>query len=168
MNRSSIPGWTMFIDEISNGVYKVTLKNNNGNVVEITDLELDTTIERAIEGAFDLEKQTSMNWNLFLYDLASQRLSDKEFMVKEYTEKAFGSWTIELQNKRLVFDGKDSLLILQCKSLDRWDELEIIKKDELMYSNFVRQITLLTEINTPNNTLPKAELSWLKRLFGSD
>jgi hypothetical protein len=160
MNKKSIPGWTINIDEISNGVFKVTLTDGNGRKAEIIDNLTDETIERVIGAAFDIEKQTSQNWNLFLYDLAIQKLSDKSIKNKEYNDKAFGSWNIERQEKRLVYDGKDSWLIFQTKTKGEWTDIDTIKKDELMYSNFVRQINRLTENTTHNSTLSKAGRTW--------
>lgn len=168
MNKTSIPGWTINIDEISNGVFKVTLTDACGRKAEIIDNATDETIERAIGDAFDIEKQISQNWNLFLYDLAVQKLADKDIKNKEYNDKAFGSWFIEGQGNRLVYDGKDSWLIFQTKAKDDWKDIDIIKKDELKYSNFVRQINKLTENTTHNSTLPKARRTWWQKLFSSE
>ncbi len=168
MKKKSIPGWTINIDEISKGVFKVTLTDVYGRQAEIIDSATDETIERAIEDAFDIEKQISQNWNLFLYDLAGQKLSDKDIKNKEYNDKAFGSWFIESQDKRLVYDGKDSWLIFQTKTKGDWTNIDSIKKDELKYSNFVRQINRLTENTTHNSTLPKAGRSWWQELFSSE
>jgi len=44
----SIPGWTINIDEISNGVFKVTLTDAYGRIAEITDVASDDTIDRTI------------------------------------------------------------------------------------------------------------------------
>jgi hypothetical protein len=151
MNKKSIPGWTINIDEISNGVFKVTLTNAYGRKAEIVDNATDETIERAISDAFDIEKQISPNWNLFLFDLAVQKLADIEIKNKEYNDKVFGSWFVEIQEKRLVYDGKDSWLIFQTKTKGDWTDIDTIKKDELKYSNFVRQINRLTESTTHNN-----------------
>jgi hypothetical protein len=144
MNKKSIPGWTINIDEISNGVFKVTLTDGYGRKAEIIDNAIDETIDRAIGDAFDIEKQISLNWNLFLYDLAVQKLTNIDIKKKEYNDKAFGSWFIEIQDKRLVYDGKDSWLIFKTKTKGDWTDLDTIKKDELKYSNFVRQIIRLT------------------------
>ena len=168
MNKKSIPGWTINIDEISNGAFKVTLTDDYGRKAEIIDNAMDETIERAIGDAFDIEKQISQNWNLFLYDLAVQKLSDKDIKNKEYNNQAFGSWFIERQDKRLVYDGKDSWLILQTKTKGDWTDIDTIKKDELKFSNFVRQLNRLTENTTHNSTLPKAGRTWLQKLFGSE
>ncbi len=153
MNKKSIPGWTISIDEISNGVFKVTLKNGCGRKAEIIDNATDETIEKAIGDAFDIEKQISQNWNLFLYDLAVLRLSEKDIKNKEYNDNAFGSWFIERKDKRLVYDGKDSWLIFQTKTKGDWIDIETIKKDELEYLNFVRQINRMTQNTTHNSAL---------------
>ena len=151
MNKKSIPGWTINIDEISNGVFKVTLTDCYGRKAEIIDNATYETIERAIGDAFDIEKQISQNWNLFLYELAVQILADKDIKNKEYNDKLFGSWLIERKDKRLVYDGKDSWLIFQTKTNDDWTDIEIIKNDELKYSNFVSHINWLTENTTHNS-----------------
>jgi hypothetical protein len=148
MNIKSIPGWTIYFDEVSNGVLKVTLTNAQGLKTEITDKATDHTLERAIGVAFNIEKQISQNWNLFLYDLAVQNLSDKDIKFKEYNDKVFGSWFIERHDRRLVYDGKDSWLIFQTKTKDNWKNIEIIKSNELKYSSFVIQINKLIESTT--------------------
>lgn len=145
MNKKSIPGWIINIDEISNSVFKVTLTDGYGRKSEVIDSATDETIEKAIGYAFDIEKQISQNWNLFLFNLSLQKLSDKDITNKEYNDKFFGSWFIERQDKRLVYDGKDSWLIFQTKTKGDWIDIDIIKKDELKYSNFVRQINKLIE-----------------------
>jgi len=151
MNEKSIPGWTINIDEISNGVFKVALTDAFGRKAEVVDNATDETIEKTIGYAFDIEKQISKNWNLFIYELCIQRLGNTDIKTKEYNNKAFGSWFIERQNKRLKYDGKDSWLIFQTKFKDDWTDIEIIKNGELNYSNFVEQINRLTE-NTTNNS----------------
>ncbi|PIQ22931.1 MAG: hypothetical protein COW65_00250 [Cytophagales bacterium CG18_big_fil_WC_8_21_14_2_50_42_9] len=155
MNKKSIPGWTININEISNGVFKVTLTDSYGRKAETVDNATDETIERATADAFDIEKQISKNWNLFLYDLCIQKIGDTEIKTKDYNAKAFGSWFIERQDKRLVYDGKDSCLTFQTKSKIDWTDIEIIKNEDLKYSNFVRQINTLTENTTHNSSLPK-------------
>lgn len=168
MNKKSIPGWTMNVNEISNGVFKVTLTDCYGRKAEIIDNATDETIERAIGNAFDIEKQISQNWNLFLYDLAVQKTSEKNIKEKEYNDEAFGSWFIERQDKRLVYDSKDSLLLFQTKTKVDWTDINTINKNELKYSNFVQQINRLTENTTHNSSLPKAGRSWWRKLFGSE
>lgn len=151
MNKTSIPGWTINIDENSNGVFKVTLTDAYGHKAEVIGNATGETIERATGDAFDIEKEISQHWNLFLYNLAVQKLSDKNVEHKEYKDEAFGSWFIERQDKRLVYDGKDSWLVFQTKIKNDWTDIEIIENNELKYSNFVRQINRLTETSTLNN-----------------
>lgn len=168
MNKKSIPGWTIYIDEVSNGVFKVTLTDAYGRKAEIIDNATNETIERAIGDAFDIEKQISQNWNLFLYELAIQKIADKDIKNKEYNGQVFGSWLIERQDKRLLYNGKDFWLIFQTKAKDNWTDIDIIKKDELKYSNFIGQINKLKEDTTHNITLPEKKRSWWQKLFGTE
>ena len=143
MNKKSIPGWTIYIDEISNDVFKITLTDAYGRKAEIIDNATDETIEKAIGDAFDIEKQISQNWNLFLYDLVVQKLADKDIKDKQYREKAFGSWFIERQDKRLIYDGKDSWLIFQTKNKGDWKDIDTIKNDDLKYSDYIKLLNKL-------------------------
>jgi len=145
MNQKSIPGWTTNIDEISNGVFKVILTDAYGRKAEIVDNATDETIERTIANAFDIEKQISKNWSLFLYELCVQKLGGTEIKIKEYSDKGFGSWFVQKVDKRLIYDNKESWLTFQTKSKDYWTELEIIRKEELKYSSFVRLIKMFME-----------------------
>jgi hypothetical protein len=135
--------WTIEIKETSNGVFKVTLADTIGRKAEVTDDAYNEVIERAISDAFDIEKQVSKNWNLFLYDLYNKKLNDTVIENKEYKDKAFGSWVIEKQDKRLIYDGKDSRLIFQTRPECNWTEIDQIEKDDLKYSNFVIKISRL-------------------------
>ena len=136
----SIPGWTTNIEEISNGVFRVILADEYGRKAEVIDNASDETIERAISDAFDIEKQISKNWNLFLFNLCIVTINNKSIVNKEYNDKAFGSWYIESEESRLIYDGKDNWLIFQTKIGADWTDKIVITKDELKYLNFVEQI----------------------------
>ncbi len=47
--RKDLPRWKTNIDEISNGVFKVTLTDADGRKAEIIDNATDETIDKAIE-----------------------------------------------------------------------------------------------------------------------
>lgn len=140
---NSIPGWTIKIDEISNGVFKVTLTDSYGRKVEIIDDATDETIERAISDAFEIEKQISDNWSKYLYDFCLSRLKNIDLTKKEYQREDFGSWYVELKNKRIVYDGKDFWLIYEEKNNGDWEDKIIIKRKELDYKNFIYLVDLL-------------------------
>jgi hypothetical protein len=131
MNR--LPGWSTQIDEISNGVLKVVLTDQFGRKAEVTDNATNETIERAINDAFEIEKQISKNWNLFLYDLCLLNLPKEQISRKEYHHQDFGSWLVELESKRIVLDGKDFTLSLQLKDDLNWEDQIVIEKDNLNY-----------------------------------
>ena len=61
MKQNSLPGWTTKIEEISNGVFKVTLFDSYGRKAEVIDIATDETIDKTLSDAFDLEKQVSKN-----------------------------------------------------------------------------------------------------------
>ena len=103
---TSLPGWTTKIEEISNGVLKVTLTDNYGRKTEVIDNATDETINKAFNNAFEIEKQISKNWNKFLYNFCISQLSDAIITTKDYNDKAFGSWLIEVGDKRIVYMAK--------------------------------------------------------------
>jgi hypothetical protein len=133
MKQKSLPGWTTKIDEISNGVFKVTLTDNYGRKAEVIDNATDETIDRTLSDAFDIEKQVSMNWNKFLYDFCFSRLTDNSITSNSYNDKDSSSWLIEVNDKRLLFLGKESWLVSQTKSDNKWFDNFIIKDEELNY-----------------------------------
>lgn len=129
----SLPGWTSKIEEISNGVFKVTLIDSFGRKAEIIDDATEETIQKALSYAFDIEKQISKKWDKFLYDFCLSQFADTVSVQKMYNENDFGSWSIEVDSKRLLYIGKNSRLVSQTKSDNRWFDNAIIKNEELTY-----------------------------------
>src|SRR5258708_4722399 len=131
MNKfTSLPGWTTKINESSNGVFIVSLVDGYGRKVGNNDVDADVTIMKAMEGAFDIEKQISLNWNRFLFDICNVNLQGLVTESK-YEDKHFGSWLIELVGKRIIYEGRDHWLISQLKKDDKWYDLCISTKEEL-------------------------------------
>jgi hypothetical protein len=141
----SLPGWKIYIDEISNGVFKVTLTDAYGRKAEITDVATNKTIDLAKSYAFDIEKQISQNWNKFLYDLFLQEVDNLTIIRHEYNDQAFGSWYFEFENKRLVLDGKDYLLNSQSRVNNEWNDNEDIGIKELTYYKYLDFIHDVTQ-----------------------
>ena len=135
-----ITGWTANIEEVSNGVLRVILTDEFGHKTEVLGNVTDETIEKAVGYAFDIEKQISRNWNLFLFNFCIERLTTESVIKKEYNDNTFGSWLIESTENRLVYDGKDEWLIFQSKVGIDWTDKVILKKDELRYLNVIEQI----------------------------
>ncbi|TNE82524.1 MAG: hypothetical protein EP332_00045 [Bacteroidetes bacterium] len=152
----SIPGWTSHIEEISNGVYKVSYTDAHGRKAEAMGTSFKQTIDKAASDAFDIEKQISENWNLFLFELAVQTLAEENLCESEYSDKAFGSWHISKQDNRLVYDGKDALLIFETRTKGRWNAINTIPNAILSYSDFIGQLNMLS--NTTNQQ--KTKLPW--------
>lgn len=162
----TLPGWLLSINEVSNCVYKVILLDAYGRKVEITDTEIDYTIQRVISDAFEIEKQISENWNLFLFEFCVQNLDYGDTISKEYNNQTFGSWYLENPNKRLVYEGKDNCLLFQVKLEDNWKDIETVQKENLAYSDLVRQLIRFNEKDKPLHYLPEKQLNWWKRFFG--
>ena len=131
---NTLPGWSTKIDEISNGVFNVVLTDQFGRKAEVTDHATNETIERGINDAFEIERQISKNWNKFLYDLCLQNLPKDQITQTEYNDQAFGSWFVELGNKRIVLDGKDFTLFSQIKVNQDWEDQIVLEKGNLTYS----------------------------------
>jgi hypothetical protein len=133
MDKKSLPGWTTKIDEISNGVFKVTLTDKFGRIAETVDNATNETIDKTLSYAFDIERKISSNWNKFLFDLCLLQLADKTITNKSYSDKVFGSWFIEVGNNRLLYLGKESWLVSQTQKDSNWFDNYIIKDNELNY-----------------------------------
>ena len=129
--KSNIPNWTIYIDEISNGVFKVTLTDSFGRKAEVVDNADDQTINKAKEYAFDIERKFSKSWNKFLFDLCVMNIDDKDIITKRYDENAFGSWFVELSKKRIVYDGREFALIKQGLQNRVWTDEDAIKENNL-------------------------------------
>lgn len=57
-----LPGWTLYFNEVSNGVYKVLLTDDFGRQVSTTDQSISHAIKTCEDYAFDIEKQVSKRW----------------------------------------------------------------------------------------------------------
>lgn len=145
MKNKSLPGWTTKIDEISNGIFKITLTDKFGRKAEVIDNATDETIDKTLSYAFDIERKSSSNWNKFLFDFCLLRLTDKTITKESYNDKDFGSWwLIEAGDKRFVYLGKQSWLVSQTQSGTEWFDNYIIKDNELTYETillFLKHIT---------------------------
>ena len=134
-NPTQLPGWTAKIAEVSNGVYKILLLDRHSRKVETTGADIDVMMKEVLEGAFSVEKQISLNWNKFLFDLCLNILGDLN-VEKNFDEKHFGSWIALLSNKRIVYDGRDHWLISQIRKESNWYDICISTKEDLTLDVF--------------------------------
>ncbi|HMI05729.1 MAG TPA: hypothetical protein VK541_24790 [Pedobacter sp.] len=126
--------WTVNFDEVSNNVYKVELTDTFGRKAGTTDHDLDRAIETCLSYAFDIEKQLNNPLNKFIYDTFKYFLSDQTLLSDNYSGKDFGSWIIEKNEKRIILDGKESLLALQSQTASNvWVDDFTIKVRELTF-----------------------------------
>jgi len=139
-----IDGWILHYKEVSNNVFTFELTDNFGRKAGCTDHEFERGIETCISYAFDIEKQLHKGWNKFLFDIFTLILSDQKLTEKVYYEKDFGSWTIQLNNSRVILDAKEYILILQYQDGHKdWREKENIKLLDLTYENIKRLTNFL-------------------------
>jgi hypothetical protein len=141
-NSKIIDGWTIHFEEVSNNVYKVELIDNFGRQASTTDHDLEKAIETCLSYSFDIERQLNNSLNKFTYDTFKYFLNYEKILTDNYSDKDFGSWIIQKSNKRIIFDGKDSILILQSQTEeDNWTDDLAIKLTDLTF----KQITELKE-----------------------
>ena len=140
-----LPGWTLKVDEVSAGAYKITLTDQDGRKAEIVDDYSDLSLDKCTDYAFEIEKQTKRTWNKFLYDFANLRLKNLKIEKKEYHDKDFGSWTIQTKDKRLLLDGRDGWLIFEERQNGNWIDKETIKEFKRVtleqFKSFTKKIT---------------------------
>jgi len=140
-NTEILPGWTLTFDEVSNNVYKVNLTDKWGRQGGTTDSNLDKAIVTCEYYAFDIERQISKNWNKFLYDACLMKIDKSKIIEAIYHDEAFGSWYVTTHNKRIVFDGRDFVLLIQFPNGNDWIDKESIKIDDLTYDLFIKAIS---------------------------
>ena len=78
-------------------------------------------------------KKLSKNWNPNLYDICLSHI--KSIRSYKYFHEPFRSWEIETNQKRLIYDGELSQIVLQEKNLTEWKTEEVIKRNDLYDSN---------------------------------
>lgn len=95
------------------------------------------TLDKAKDYAFDIERKVSKEWNKFLFDFCILNIGDTNILAKRYDENAFGSWFVELSEKRFIYDGRDFMLTKQILKNGAWTDSEEIKNESITYSNFI-------------------------------
>ena len=142
--KDILPGWTLKVDEFRPGAYRITLTDEDGRKAEIVDDYSELTLDKCIDYAFDIERQTKRNWNKFLYDFSNLRLKDIKIQENKYHDQDFGSWTIQTKDKRLLLDGKDGWLIYEEKQNGDWVDKETIKDFKRVtfeqFKNFLKKV----------------------------
>lgn len=126
-NSEIIDGWTLHFEEVSSNVYKVELVDNFGRLTSTTDNNLENAIETCLSYCFDIERQLDNSLNKLTYDTFKYLLDNEKLNSDNYSDIDFGSWIIQKSNKRIILDGKDSLLMIQSQTeTNKWkDDLDI-------------------------------------------
>jgi len=141
-NSEIIDGWTLHFEEVSSNVYKVELVDNFGRLTSTTDNNLENAIETCLSYCFDIERQLDNSLNKLTYDILKYLLDNEKLNSDNYSDKDFGSWIIQKSNKRIILDGKDSLLMIQSQTeTNKWKDDLDIKLTDLTF----KQITELKD-----------------------
>jgi hypothetical protein len=117
-----LPGWKMRLNEASYGHYEVLITDDFGRQAGTSGTDADVVVATCEQYVLDIERQISKNLNGFLYDLFKLKLKKANITDQNYNDAVFGSWFIEIADKRLVFDGKDSCLFFQYKENEDWQD----------------------------------------------
>ena len=130
-----MPGWKMQSREVSNGHYEVLLTDDYGRQASTSGTDPDIIKATAQQYVLDIERQLKGTFSLFLYNLFKMRLADKGISKERYDNETFGSWYIEINSKRLIFDGRDFLFVFQYKQKDDWNDSLTIPLSEFIISD---------------------------------
>jgi len=129
----SLPGWLLKYEEVSNGAYKITIIRASGHKAEVTGDDFDLYIETVKEFAFDIERQITKNWSLFLYELCLTLLQDVKIIEKGYLEDSYRSWHITAAHKHILYDGREKFWIINNATGDNKSCDVIMDDRELNY-----------------------------------
>lgn len=131
-----LEGWNLNIDEVSNGVYKMEFIDDYGRIVSCTDHDFERGMETCVNYAFDIEKQITKNWNKFLFDVIKFKLKKNKLDEEVYQNEVFGSSLFKQNNRRIIIDGKDTVIEFQKKTILRiWKTKKQISLENLEYKD---------------------------------
>jgi hypothetical protein len=80
------------------------------------------------------DQKKSLGWNLFLFNLCVS-LADEKIILKNYSDVFGGSWIIETENKKIIYDGREDILTLLHKVDNVWKNTNAFYKNELSLSS---------------------------------
>jgi len=120
-----VPGWWFDIEEVSNCHYVLSGRDQYGRSVSCDGSDVSKLLETGRDYAVNIALQVSRNRQKFLYEYFCLRLGNENISESQYEEKVFGSWIIYFFNKRIVLDGKESLLIVQVQNNKDWEDLVV-------------------------------------------
>ena len=85
----------------------------------------------------------SFRRNKFLFEFCLLKID--EYLLCSYDDKFFGSWHIELSQKRIIYEGKDQCLTIQRKIDMNWADSTVLFVNDLSESNIINLIDNLLE-----------------------
>ena len=135
-----IPEWKFSICEVFAGHWQLTGRRSSGNVVEISSSNED--IFRVVKAAFEIECQLSKDLYRTAYLTIEKNITN--ISEQQYLEKVFGSWYIEKQDRRVVFDGRDKLFSFELRKAGVWHDEKVYQwRDMFNFSEVIKAVLYL-------------------------
>lgn len=135
-NKKILEGWNLNIDEVYNSVYKMEFIDDFGRIVGCTDHDFERGMETCVGYAFDVEKQINKKWNKFLFDVIKFKLKKNKLDEEVYQNEVYGSSLFRQNNRRIIIDGKETILKFQKKTFLRiWKTKKQISLENLKYED---------------------------------
>jgi hypothetical protein len=131
-----LPRWTLQYEEVSNNVFKVSIKDDFGRISSVTEMDFFVGLAKAEKHAYEIEMFINDYPNKFLFDYFLLKL--KDYITDKNESNAYGSWGIQTQKKRLMLDGRDDLLISQEyeDNSSAWVSHKMIRIKDLNFEEF--------------------------------
>ena len=107
-----------------------------GRIVGCTDHDFERGMETCVGYAFDVEKQINKKWNKFLFDVIKFKLKKNKLDEEVYQNEVYGSSLFRQNNRRIIIDGKETILKFQKKTFLRiWKTKKQISLENLKYED---------------------------------
>ncbi|WP_315823238.1 hypothetical protein [Paraflavitalea speifideaquila] len=128
-----LPGWKLSYEELSSNIFKVSLTDRYGRIASSTEAGFENTLAIAEKHAYEIEMSINKHPNKFLYDYLLSKLEDRITLKGE--SNAYGTWGIETDNKQLVLEGRDDVLLTKeyQNNKSSWEIVKVLSVKDLDY-----------------------------------
>ena len=118
--------WSFKIIEESNNHFHFQGTRTTKNIVECHDSNFDSI--QIYKFAYDIELQLIGSIPKAIYNLIDSIILDST--DSQFMDESFGSWFIEFEQNRIVYDGKDNWIKLQINQESSWVDKLILNLNE--------------------------------------
>ncbi|WP_144887704.1 hypothetical protein [Lacibacter cauensis] len=133
-----LPCWTILTAETTASAFHVVMVNRSGQQVAATDTDRVRAMHECERQAFAFEQQHAENRGRFLFEYSLLKLAGQLVTEQRYQSEVFGSWYVVCNNKRLIYDGRDNILLVQnyVDNHAEWGQYRAIAIKDLAYDDF--------------------------------